>query len=327
MQAPLRSKFTDSEITEAWIGTTSLRAAAKVLTKLGRGEVSRQLLRHWCIELGLVVAPIKHAKKVLSNGPKVGLLDIETSPITGYVWSLWKQNVGLNQIKAEWNILSFCFKELGSSTIEYEDIRPVGTVFDPTNDFKLVKRLWEICDEYDILIAQNGKRFDMPKIQARFVLAGFPPPSPYKVIDTLLMARQQFNFTSNKLEWLTDKLTTTKKQKHKDFPGFELWSECLKGNPLAWDEMREYNIPDVTSMEELYLVLRPWYVGHPNVAIYSDSDETACPKCASTDIAQDGWTYTQSGKYERMHCGGCGGWSRGRYTRNTITQRKAQLSN
>lgn len=309
----LRSRFLDEEIAAAFDGSYAKGAAA--LTELGRGTVSRQLFRHWIVDLG-ITTPHKRGT------PRVLLLDIETAPITAYVWSLWKQNVGLNQIKEEWNILSYCAKWLGDARIIYDDARE-----DPSDDSHLVQQLWDLVNEADIIIAQNGKRFDVPKIQARFLLQGFPPPSPFKVIDTLLMARQQFGFTSNKLEWLTDKLCTTKKSKHTKYPGFDLWAECLKGNMDAWDEMRDYNIPDVTSMEELYLKLRPWYVGHPNVAIYNDSDVPACPKCGSESIQQKGWTYTQAGKYERMHCSGCLGWSRGRYTRNTKEQRNAQFTN
>jgi uncharacterized protein YprB with RNaseH-like and TPR domain len=109
-----------------------------------------------------------------------------------------------------------------------------------------------------IVVAQNGVRFDVKKINARFVLLGMPPPSPFRVVDTMLEARRHFGFTSNKLEWMTDKLCTThKKKRHAKFPGFELWRECLAGNHEAWDEMREYNIDDVLSLEELYLVMRP----------------------------------------------------------------------
>lgn len=318
----LRNNFDDDEIRRAYSEADGVVSETAIrLTALGRGAVSRQLCRHWLRNLNLLPAVTTEPKA--ARGPRVLLVDIETAPITAYVWSLWKQNVGLNQIKEEWNVLSYCAKWLGDDQIIYEDARN-----DPSDDEHLIRGLWTLLDEADIIIAQNGKRFDVPKIQARFVMLGLPPTSPFKVIDTLLMARQQFNFTSNKLEWLTDKLCTkNKKSKHKKFPGFELWSECLKGNPEAWDEMREYNVPDVTSMEELYLILRPWYVGHPNVAIYNDSNEPACPKCGSHNIEQKGWTFTQAGKYERMHCGGCGGWSRGRYTRNTTAVRKAQLSN
>ena len=35
--------------------------------------------------------------------PKVLIYDIETAPIMSYVWRLWDQNVGLNQIEQDWN--------------------------------------------------------------------------------------------------------------------------------------------------------------------------------------------------------------------------------
>lgn len=326
-KCPIRSQFTDAQITEAY--ALGLRAGATWLTsktKLGGPSVSRQLFRFWCIDLGLHIpkSQRKEAAK-LAGKPKILLIDIETAPILGYVWSLWKQNVGLNQIKEEWYILSYCAKWLGESEIIYRDVRN-----DPHSDSSLLPELWELLNEADIIIGQNGKAFDIPKIQARMVMAGMLPPRPFKVIDTLLMAKQQFRFTSNRLEWMTGdsaNLTEISKSKHAKFPGFALWAECLKGNVEAWDEMREYNVPDVTSMEELYLRLRPWYVGHPNLAAYVDSEEVLCPRCLSTDIKQDGFTFTQTGKYEMYTCGGCGGWSRGRYTRNSIGKRKALLSN
>jgi hypothetical protein len=52
--------------------------------------------------------------------------------------------------------------------------------------------------------------------------------------------------------------------------------------------MRRYNIRDVVALEPLYLKLRPWIEGHPNVAVYSDSDEVACPKCGSTKLKLNG---------------------------------------
>lgn len=337
-QCPIRSQFTDSQIKEAYKhglkgGAALLTSTSERLLHAAPVVVSRQLFRFWCIDLGLhVAAPTAKGKaaklaKALKHKPgaRVLLIDIETAPILGYVWSLWKQNVGLNQIKDEWYILSFCAKWLGEPEIIYQDIR-----HDPHSDESLLQPLWDLLNEADIIIGQNGKAFDMPKIQARLVMHGFLPPRPYKVIDTLLMAKQQFKFTSNKLEWMTGEsagLTTLKKNQHSKFPGFSLWSECLKGNPEAWDEMKEYNIPDVTSMEELYLKLRPWYVGHPNMAVYVDSDKIACPKCGSHDVEQEGWAFTQVGKYEQYHCGNCGGYSRGRYTRNSTGVRKALLTN
>lgn len=340
-----RKSFSDEDIAEAMTvceGNKTL--AAKYLTRMGRGEVSRELLRYW-LKQGRKRAK-KNCRTSMSEttgaearsaanaagtgtrpaegGPRILILDIETSPIEGRVWGLWNQNLGLNQITKEWNILSYCAKWLGDPNVIYSDLSQAENIAD---DSKLVAELYELLNEADLVVAQNGKRFDLPKIQARFVMAGYKPPRPFRVVDTMLMAKQQFGFTSNKLEWMTDKLCTTKKRKHEKFPGMELWNQCLAGNPEAWEEMRLYNIDDVISLEELYLILRPWYQGHPNVAVFTDSEEPACPKCGSHELKRDGWTFTQSGKYELYHCGSCGGYSRGRYTKNSKEVRHAQLSN
>lgn len=254
--------------------------------------------------------------------PRILSLDIETSPVLAYVWSLWKQNVGLNQIKEDWCILSFCAKWLGKPDVIYRDNSKQRNVED---DRRLLRALWKLLDQADIVVAQNGVKFDRRKINARFLLNGMPPPSPYAVVDTMLEARKHFGLTSNKLEYMTSKLCTVKKRKHEKFPGFELWAQCLQRNPEAWEEMRAYNIDDVLSLEELYLILRPWIDGHPNVANFTEPDKPACPKCGSANIIQKGHRHTQVGRYARYRCTDCGGWSRGRQMLNSKDQRKNLL--
>jgi hypothetical protein len=233
----------------------------------------------------------------------------------------------LNQITSEWAIISFCFMPLKGTRadIVYLD---TSNKADPRDDYELCGKLWDILHEYDVLIAQNGKRFDMRKIRARLIMHGFPPPSPTKIEDTMLMARQVAAFTSNKLEWLSEWLSKVQKSKHKSFPGFELWAECLAGNPKAWAAMRKYNIPDVTSMRQVYLRLRPWVRGHTNVVVYTDDEQMACPVCGSHKLQQDGHSYTNVGQYARYVCKakGCGAWSRGRRTLNTLAKRKSLLT-
>jgi hypothetical protein len=196
-----------------------------------------------------------------------------------------------------------------------------------TDDKLLLSKLWDILDEADIVVAQNGKAFDIKKINARMLMSGLGPYSPIKIIDTMLIAKHTFGFTSNKLAWLSDHLTDSKKLLHKEFPGFELWAECLKDNPKAWKAMKEYNVIDTIATEKLYLKLRPWMENHPNVAAYVDSEEHLCPKCGSAKLGKRGKALTQSGEYVRYCCIECGGWSRTRYTTNSNGKRKSLLSN
>lgn len=258
------------------------------------------------------------------TGPRIAVLDIETAPLQSHHWGLWQQNISLAQITIEWSILSFCNKWLGEKEVEYRDTSEQKDVRD---DFELLGRLWTILDEADFVVAQNGKKFDLKKIKARMVMSGFPPFSPVIVIDTLLIAKAEFGFTSNKLEWMTTHLTKTKKLKHQNFPGFELWTQCLLGNQRAWAEMKKYNIVDVKSLEELYMRLRGWATGHPNVAAFFPDEEMRCAKCGSVHLTQRDYQYTQTGQYKRYQCRDCGGWSRSRYTLNTLAKRRALLSN
>ena len=256
--------------------------------------------------------------------PNIITLDIETSPIIAYTWGLFKQNIGLSQIIRDWSVLSFSAKTLGDDEVRYMDVADQEDFYDDKN---IMEAIWRELDDADIVITQNGLRFDHRKINARFITLGLPPPSPFKCIDTKVEAAKLAMFTSNKLEWLAAALTDTVKEKHSKFPGFELWTECLKGNREAWHEMRKYNPQDVFATEKLYLKLRPYIVGHPNVAVHDDDETPRCPNCGSEHVVQKGYRYTQVGKYARYRCGDCGAWSRGGYTENTPGKRKSLLRN
>lgn len=247
---------------------------------------------------------------------KILVFDIETSPIISNVWGLWDQNVGLNQIKQDWHVLSWSAKWLGDppSKIMYMDQRKAKVLEDDTT---ILKGIWKLLDEADIVVTQNGKKFDQKKLNARFIIQGLQPPSSYKHIDTRQIAAKHFGFTSNKLEYLTDKLCKKyKKLKHSKFSGFELWRECMAGNLAAWKEMEKYNKYDVLSLEELYFKLIPWDTAI-NFNLFNDSSELSCG-CGKPDYVKNGVVYTATGRYQRYRCMGCG--SELRDTKNLLSK-------
>lgn len=239
--------------------------------------------------------------------PKILLFDIETRPLTVQAWGLFDQNISLNQIEVDWNVIAWCGKWLGSKELFYEDQRDAK---DLTNDKKILQVLWKLLDEADIVITQNGNSFDIKKVNARFVFHGMKPPSSYRKVDTLMLAKKYFGFTSNKLAYMTDKLCTKyKKLEHKNFPGHDLWKECLKGNKKAWKEMEKYNKHDVLSLEELYTKLKPWD-SSINMNTYKDDSVEAC-SCGSCLVVKNGYCYTSVGKYQRYQCAKCGNETKG----------------
>lgn len=256
------------------------------------------------------------------NKPVIITLDIETSPLLVYTWGLFDQNIGLDQIVEEWRILSFCYKELGKDKVHYTDVR-----MDPKDDSALLEKLWHVLDKADIIIGQNLKKFDMRKINARLIIEGYGPPSPYLMVDTLLEARSIAAFTSGKLAWLSQYLSKTEKDSHKEFPGFLLWKECLGGNKKAWAAMKKYNPQDVISTEDVYLKLRPWMKNHPNMGGFLDTEKPVCDKCGSEHLQSRGIRVLKGGlTYRQFQCMDCGGWSRGRTTEMSTKKRRAMTT-
>lgn len=244
------------------------------------------------------------------DAPRVSVLDIETAPILAWVWRLFNNDVSLNQIHKDWHLMSFTAKWYGEDEkVMYMDQRNEP---DMEDDSRILKAIWTVLDQSDIVITQNGKKFDIKKLNSRFIINGMKPPSPFRQIDTCEIAKRTFGFTSNKLEYLTAKLCKKhKKSKHKNFSGFELWKECKNGNMDAWDEMEVYNIDDILSLEELYDVIQPWANNLPNFNAYSNTLDTRC-RCGSFEIVKNGFAFTNLGKYQRYTCQDCGAHMRDR---------------
>jgi DNA polymerase elongation subunit (family B) len=241
---------------------------------------------------------------MIANRPRCLVLDIETRPMEAYVWGRRDVNIGLDMLKQDWEIMAWSAKWLGEKKVHYRDMRKYKT------DFKILLPLRDLLDEADILITQNGQSFDSRKINARLIHYGMHPPSPYKHLDTYRIARKVGDFTSNSLEYLTDKLNTKyKKLKHGKFPGMSLWKECLQGNVKAWDEMKRYNINDTLCTEELYYKLKPW-IPETMTRVFPQAD--VCRLCGpGVKVWHKGYETKRSGKYHKFQCQKCYAWTIG----------------
>lgn len=238
---------------------------------------------------------------------KITLLDIETSPNISYTWGMWEQNV--IAFEEEWGILCYGHKELYEEQVHIVSRRDFkGYKKDLKSDYAVCERLHQLLDASDVVIAHNGDRFDIRKINARLLFHGFDPPSPYQTIDTLKIARRHFAFNSNKLNDLAVHLHLGEKEKH---AGFETWLGCMRGDPGAWEVMENYCGGDVNLLEDVYIKIRPWAEGTPNLAFLNDLPD-GCAHCGCINLSRQGTRKTKTLSYYRYQCGDCGGWSRGR---------------
>jgi len=239
---------------------------------------------------------------------KILLLDIETAPNLVHVWGLWQQNVGLPQIIASGYVMCWSAKWLGEKEVMFDSIHQ-------SKAKSMLKGIHSLLDEADAVVHYNGTKFDIPTLNKEFLLHGMLPPAPYKQIDLLRVARSQFRFPSNKLDYVAQALKVGSKTKH---AGHELWIRCLNWEEKAWKEMEEYNRNDVVLLEQVYFKLLPWIKNHPNQNLYSN-EELICPTCGGHHHQRRGLAYTTICTYQRFQCKECGSWFR---ERTNLTKKK-----
>jgi DNA polymerase elongation subunit (family B) len=191
--------------------------------------------------------------------PKILFVDIETAPIRVLAWDLKTYGyTPVNMLNKDRRIISFAAKLQGKSKGYQYDLRKGVT---KKNERNLLERLSYVLNDADVVVTQNGKKFDVKVIKGRLAVHRLPPIKNFEQFDTLKEAKKQFNLPSYSLEYVSQTFCRKyKKLQHKAFPGIDLWKECLRGNRKAWQEMAKYNIHDVLALEEWYDILLPYCI-------------------------------------------------------------------
>lgn len=239
------------------------------------------------------------------NKAKILFWDIEIAPKLSFHWDNWGVNIGHSQQVTD--------KFLLSHSWAWNDGEIVGDVLNSEeavaqNDERLVAQAWQLLDEADIVVAHNGKNFDIKVINGFFLRFGFPPPSPYKVIDTYRIAKRKFKLTSNSLAYLAKFLGVTDKL---DSGGWESFKKAYYGEPEALAEMLVYNKGDIDTLRQVYYKLRTWDNDGVNMGVYSEHP-SVCANCGSDNLyVIDGkFQYTTVSSFGLIRCVDCNAVSR-----------------
>jgi hypothetical protein len=292
-------------IIEQLVETTD-KSNADIHSFLNNGGLScskRTVRRHANPVRSRLGGDIKEAAKIL-------LFDLETAPMEVYVWGLRQASgwIQPHSIIKDWSVLTWSAKWLFDAEVMSARVSPDEAT--ARTDSSVMQGLWNLLDSADIVIAHNGARFDIRKINARFILNGYSPPMPYRIIDTLRVARRQFDFSSYKLDYINKLFGIGTKTETK----FDLWKDCVTGSAKALTQMSEYCDNDVLILEEQYLAVRPWIKGHPNLALFVDTDQEICTNCGCTELEWKGRYFTPAGRYKAFRCTSCGAIGRSRYS-------------
>lgn len=294
-------------------------------SNLSSRDVSRQLGSR------VSKSTINNLRKVLRantappSGPRIMLLDIETTPEISFNWGRWKQYISQEQVIEHPYILTWAVRWLDTGETISRKLTDYNESFleNIKDDRALVRDLWSLLEQADIVVAHNGDKFDIPWVRARAIKYGLKPLNSKKFVDTLKVAKSLVRLPSNSLDSITKYYNLRPKLGNAGFP---LWRACMRGDPQAFLDMETYNRGDLDALEDVYLLFRPHMRNHPSVQLYCPDAITRCTRCGSDDVQTEDTVYhTSISSFGTVRCRSCGAVHRTRKNTRSSDQMATTL--
>jgi DNA polymerase elongation subunit (family B) len=268
------------------------------------------------MSLARAIAEANRKRKIAPAAKNLRILvfDIENAPNAVWTWGLWKQNISINQIDEPGRVLGFAWKWVGEKEAHW-------TGEDTDGHEGMVRKCHELLSEADVVVHFNGVGFDVPHVNREFLLLGLAPAKPFKQVDLLRVARKQFRFPSNKLDYIAQQLGIGHKVHHE---GFDLWLKYMDGDAKAQAKMGRYAKQDVKLTEKLFHILLPWLTNVPHIGQLAGESEHSCWACGSEKLVRNGEATAFVTSYPLFACKNCGAWVRStKKLQHTTTTRRA----
>lgn len=182
----------------------------------------------------------------------------------------------------------------------------------------MLRKVWDVYDQADIVYGHNVDRFDTKNLNAEWLTLGMCPPSPFKVVDTLKEARKTFGFESNTLASLTERLgIDTKTDKYT----IQMARDAVAGDVKAQRKLKAYNVGDIAASEAFVDRLRGWITSHPHNLMGMADDRPTCNQCWGDNLERNGTKLAQQIAYTLWRCSDCGANVQGlRHNRAAVTR-------
>jgi DNA polymerase elongation subunit (family B) len=221
--------------------------------------------------------------------------DIETSFNIGIFWrSGYNLNIQPDDIIKERAIICVSWKWEGKDEVHH-------LTWDKNQcDKSLLKSFIKELNKADEIIAHNGDRFDIKWLRTRCLFHQIDMFPQYQTIDTLKHAKSQFNFNSNKLDYIAKFLGVGAKLKHE---GMDMWKAIIFNKDAeALKRMVEYCDMDVVVLEKVYERLAPYTKHKVNYAVLRGGEKFECPNCGKLPHYKSMYTTSAGTIQHRMQC-------------------------
>lgn len=176
----------------------------------------------------------------------------------------------------------------------------------PENDKDICKQTADVIASADVVVTWNGIQFDYKFLQARMLHWGLGGLKYAGHEDLLMTARKRLGMRPRSLEEV-GRFLGCKEVKQK-VPK-EVWLAVGRGDPKALKVWMSRCESDVRLLEEIYHILGPLSVTHPNVS-GADSDK-ACSFCGENKLIKQGIKRALRHYRQNYQCNKCHKWQTG----------------
>lgn len=124
------------------------------------------------------------------------------------------------------------------------------------HDYGIVRQTAEVLSRHDVVVAHNGKWFDLPFLRTRLLKHGLPRLPDLKFVDPCDILRRKFRMKSNSLAAIIDHLGLKDKKTHLDMT---VWLDAvLNGNRGSMDKIVKHCIQDVKALDGVFNAVKPY---------------------------------------------------------------------
>lgn len=257
------------------------------------------------------------AKAKLSNAHRVLIIDIERMKGTATVefWDLGdfkNRRIHADDVTAWPRTICAAWNWYESDRVEFASEWGKG------GRESMLRRIWQAYDKAQIVVGHNVAAFDTKKLKSEWRDMGLNPPSPFKQVDTLTIARREFGDESKTLDALCRRMGITAKTDRFDV---EIARAAIAGDRQAQARIKDYNVGDIGATKGLYDAVRAWDASHPHSVVGTTDDRPTCNSCWGDRLEVNGYKLANLILYRLFRCRDCGANVQGsRHSRAAVTR-------
>jgi hypothetical protein len=252
----------------------------------------------------LTTEQIKEFKRLV-KAQKIHVVgfDLETSPSQFYGWGTGEQYVDVKTLVkgTETKVITAQYMnslEKKPKYLEWHWSKEKGG-----DDRKVVEGIAEIVNKADIVIAQNGKSFDIRVLQERAKVLRCTPINVDFMIDTLTYSRSSFRSMSHRLDYRSKQYGLGGKHTM----NMQDWIDIVEGRTKPQTKMVPYGLKDVVDMDKMFWLDLP-YAQLPKstvskiLKLIGSHNKLSCPECAAKRQSKFNCEKLNAKKFKCLNC-------------------------